>query len=101
MASKPIVDASKKSRILTLAILICGALFLGCLAVQSFIFERLDPNGVPGKKENAIRWSEYYEAARIYKIGAIISLALLIWFAFASLRGRRRMKLVRTNMSVD
>ena len=84
---------------LTLAVLICGSLLLVCLGVQSLIFERLDPNGVPGKKDNAIRWSEYYEATRIYKIGAIISLILLIWFAVAFVRGRRRMKLSRTHVS--
>jgi len=93
VASKRIVDAGKKSRILTLASLVCGSLLLLSLGVQIFIFERLDPNGVPDKKENAIRWSEYYAATRIHKTVAIISLILLIWFAVASVRGRRRMKL--------
>ena len=86
------MDTSHKNRILKLASLICGSLFLGCLAIQLFIFERLDPNGVPGNKENAIRWSEYYDATRIYKIVAIVSLLLLIWFVAASIRSGRRMK---------
>jgi hypothetical protein len=73
--------------------LVCGSIFLGSLARQLFIFEWLDPNGVPGRKENAVRWSEYYQATWVYKVAAFVSLLLLIWFAVTAIRSRRRMKL--------
>ena len=86
------MNACHKTRIFTLASFVCASLFLGSLAVQRFIFERLDPNGVPGNKENAIRWSEYYDATRGYKLLAIASILMAIWFAIAVIRHKRRVK---------
>ena len=87
------VETRNRNRLLTLASLLCGSLFLFSLERQLFIFERLDPNGVPNPNERAVRWSEYYQATWAFKVVAVVSLFLMIWVVVATIRGRRRVKL--------
>jgi hypothetical protein len=87
------VETRNKNRLLTLASFLCGSLFLSSLGLQLFIFERLDPNGVPNRRQNAVRWSDYYQATWSLKVVAIVSLFFMIWFAVAAIRGRLRTKL--------
>ena len=82
------------SRILWLISLLTGSIFLICFAVQEFIYERLDPNGVPGEKENRMRWEQYANEVRIYKVVGMLFLLLAISSAILAVVARRRRDIV-------
>jgi hypothetical protein len=77
-------------RILAVISFFAGVLFVICFGVQAFIFERLDPNGVPDRKQNEIRWAEYASEVRIYKVLVILSLLIAIYCAIAAIIATRR-----------
>ena len=81
-------------RILAVVSFLAGVLFVVCFAVQTFIFERLDPNGVPDRKQNEIRWAEYASQVRIYRVLGTLSLLIAIYCAIAAIIAKRRRRLV-------
>ena len=80
-------------RILAVISFLAGVLFVFCFGVQTFIFERLDPNGVPDRKQNEIRWAEYASEVRIYKVLGILSLLIALYSAIAAIIAKRRRRI--------
>lgn len=73
-------------RILNLVSCLAAAIFIACIGIQAFMFERLDPDGA--SDENALRWAQYASDTRSFKALAVLSAALSISCGIAALASK-------------
>jgi hypothetical protein len=75
-------------RIFAVISFFAGVLFVATLGVHAFIFERLDPNGVPEGKQREMRWAEYANGVRGYRLLGLVFLFISICGAAAAIAKR-------------